>query len=160
MAVRTTSAAVLEIIEESDPDVSMTPFIETASALVDELLADTYSDTHLEIIERWLAAHFYAVRFPRATQETVRGISEKYESYVRLALDVTRYGQQVRLLDYLGILAGVTGNKGRITATAAYIGGCDSDCYTDPNACACDDDDDEEEDDDDSGTGTGTGTGT
>lgn len=158
---RTTSEAVLAIIEESDPDVSMDPFIETANALVEALLAEHYADAHLELIERWLAAHFYAVRFPRATQETVRGISEKYESYVRLALDITRYGQQVRLLDYLGILARVTENKGTITATVSYIGGCKDDCYVDPDCgCAEDDSDSEDDEDDDSGTGTGTGTGT
>ena len=74
MAVRTTFDAVA-LIAEVDTDVSadLAPFIETANYLVTQLCASAtklvnevetpfYDDVALELIERWLSAHFYHVR--------------------------------------------------------------------------------------------------
>lgn len=105
MAVRTTSGAI-EAIIEVDATISLTPFIEVASALVDELCAGVgYSDARLELIERWLSAHFYAVRDPRTTNESAGGVSAGFESRVDLGLSITRYGQQAMMLDTKGALA-------------------------------------------------------
>lgn len=106
MGIRTTSGAVAGIIEV-DAAISVTPFIEVASALVDELSAadSTVTATRLELVERWLAAHFYAVRDPRSTSEQAEGIGASYESRVDLGLSITRYGQQAMMLDTTGWLA-------------------------------------------------------
>jgi hypothetical protein len=105
---RTTSAAVALLIEV-DEDISLTPFIETANALVTEVCEDNedadYDATRLELIERWLSAHFYAVRDPRAASETAGRVNARYQYKVDLNLAVTTYGQQAMLLDTAGGLA-------------------------------------------------------
>jgi hypothetical protein len=102
---RTTSTAVQGIIE-TDVTISLTPFIEVASNLVDQVCLDSgYSDTTLELIERWLAAHFYAVRDARRDTEKLGQAMDKYQYKVDLGLKVTVYGQQVMFIDTAGNLA-------------------------------------------------------
>ena len=112
---RTTLAAVAGIIE-TDPQVvpdeaAMLPFIEVASELVTECCtgaagpAVEYSTTRLELIERWLAAHFYTNRDPRATSEGAGGVSSSYQSSVALGFDTSHYGQTAMRLDTNGGLA-------------------------------------------------------
>lgn len=105
MAIRTTSDAVEEIVE-TEVTISLTPFIEIASAMVDELLVDAgYGDTYLELIERWLSAHFYSIRDMKRASEQVKTLRESFQYKVDLYLAVTVYGQQVLALEYKGILA-------------------------------------------------------
>jgi hypothetical protein len=105
MTVRTTSEAVGNIIE-LDSSISLTPFIEAANALVTECCSeDDYDVTRLELIERWLSAHFYAIRDPRNTSESAGPASKSIETSVSLGFDVTRYGQMAMRLDTKGGLA-------------------------------------------------------
>lgn len=120
---RTSSTAVQGIIEV-DEDADLTPFIETANALVTEVCVPAgYDAARLELIERWLAAHFYAVLAPRAIVEQVGsaggGVREQYESKVDLGLSITRYGQQAMMLDTTGGLAAL--NQATIKGTARGI---------------------------------------
>jgi len=102
---RTTSVSVGGIIEV-DMGVSLAPFIETASALVTEYCSeDDYDATRLELIERWLAAHFYTVRDMRAESEKAGPTSEKKQSKVDLGFDTSHYGQTAMRLDSRGGLA-------------------------------------------------------
>ena len=111
---RTTAAQVKAIIETDSSiivvDADLDPFILVANELVTELCTGTagpttaYTSTRLELIERWLAAHFYCVRDPRTTNESA-GVSVGYESKVDLGLALSRYGQQAKLLDTHGGLA-------------------------------------------------------
>lgn len=107
MAVRTTLAAVGKLIE-LDVTIDMTPFIETASALVTKHCAERNTDytvTELELIERWLSAHCYAMRDPRTSSESAGGVSASYQSSIGLGFDLTHYGQMAMRLDYSGGLA-------------------------------------------------------
>lgn len=126
--MRTTQSAVSLIIE-IDPSVNggdITPFIETASSLVDDVCAPlAYSDTKLELIERWLTAHFYSVRDARTVSETVGPIAAKYEGQTALYLAHTRYGQQALMLDYKGGLAGLNRlpeQASRVQVGLTYVG--------------------------------------
>lgn len=109
---RTTEELVASILEV-DETIDLAPFIEIANELVTEVCASAtnsdgtayYTNTRLEMIERYLAAHFYAVRDPRATSESAGGISASFEGSAGMGLDFTRYGQQVKLLDTAGGLA-------------------------------------------------------
>lgn len=103
---RTTALLVGGLIDV-DPDYDLTPFIDTANELVSEVCAPvtTYTTTRLELIERWLAAHFYAILDPRAISEGANFIIQRIESQVDLGFDVTRYGQQAMRLDTNGGLA-------------------------------------------------------
>jgi hypothetical protein len=129
MAVRTTAAAVAGIIEV-DTSISLTPFIETASELVTECCEDAeYTATRLELIERWLSAHFYAVRDQRASSETAGRVSESKQTKVDLGFDVTVYGQQAMRLDTAGGLAALDKRtqKGKVAAVGMTWLGTDYD---------------------------------
>jgi hypothetical protein len=114
MGIRTTYEAVAKLIEiDSTVTTDAAEFIETASVIVDEVCAtakktdgsDYYSAARLELIERWLAAHFYAIRDPRAVMEKAGPVSQTIESKIDLYFSVTRYGQQAMLIDTNGGLA-------------------------------------------------------
>ena len=119
---RTTSAAVTELIDIDGTVTSLTPYIETANALVTEVCAPvtTYDAARLELIERWLSAHFYAVYSARRTIEKARAVAEHFQSKVGLCLYVTHYGQQAALLDTAGGLAAL--NKATEDGTRRVIG--------------------------------------
>lgn len=128
MAIRTTDSAVTGIIEV-DVDIPLTPFIETANNLVDRVCVNSeYSDATLELIERWLSAHFYATRDPRASMERAGSVEEQFEGSTKVGLSNTRYGQQALLLDTAGNLALLDQGRGRVPIQLIHIGGC----LTDP----------------------------
>jgi len=61
----------------------------------------------------WLAAHFVAIRDRRVKEESADGIRTIFEGKVGLGLDVTIYGQQVKMIDPTGKIAeiGAPGRK-------------------------------------------------
>lgn len=119
MPIRTTDAAVQNILVDFLDDVPLTPFIEAANHIVnrvvavapkgegfyyDELVAE--DATALELIERWLSAHFYAAGPDARTQfEGVGPLMTRFQTQVDLNLDLTHYGQQAKVLDTSGALA-------------------------------------------------------
>jgi hypothetical protein len=123
MAVRTTYDAVAQIIEvDATISTDLVPFIETASHLVTRVCTNTgYDAIDLELIERWLAAHFYAIRDPRLAE---------YQNKVDLGLDVTTYGQQAMRLAYFGELANLNEKikSGKIQPiSVGWVGKTDTD---------------------------------
>lgn len=103
MAVRTNPALVKEIIE-FDTDLSMQPFIVASSNMVDQLVAEadeyyTLSAATLELIERWLAAHFYAMRDQQYSSKSTGGASGSFQGQTAMVLTATQYGQMAMLLD-------------------------------------------------------------
>jgi len=136
MAVRTTRIAVAAIIEidgtviTSDDD--MAPFIEVANSLVTDVCSDSsYTDAKLELIERWLSAHFYAIRDPRAVSEHAGPVGATFESRVDLGFNVTRYGQQAMRIDTAGGLAALdkrsSSGRAQITPSVGWAGTTDWD---------------------------------
>jgi len=108
MAVRTTDAAVKGIIEV-DATISTTPFIEAASAIVDDECVDSgYDSTRLELIERWLSAHFYAIRDKQVSSEKAGSVGEVFQFKLGLNLAVTMYGQMAMQVDTQGNLANLS----------------------------------------------------
>ena len=109
MAVRTTAEEIGKIIDLDETISDLDPFINAANELVNEYCAviSTYTETRLTLIETWLAAHFYAIRDPRAASESV-GVGASYQYKVDLNLSVTTYGQQAMLLDTAGGLAALS----------------------------------------------------
>jgi len=105
MAYRTTEEAVAKIVEV-DSTIDVEPFIEVANELVTEVCADSsYTAARLELIERWLAAHFYSVRDMKIATEAAGSVSQTHQYAVGLNLNVTVYGQQVLILDTDGSFA-------------------------------------------------------
>lgn len=106
---RTTAELVAGIVEVQDaadvPQADLEPYILSANELVTEVCASAgYTDARLELIERWLAAHFYSVFDPRSQSESA-GVSSSFEGSAGMHLERTRYGQQAMLLDTKGGLA-------------------------------------------------------
>lgn len=102
---RTTVERVRRTLGKPGADVELE--IETAAVWVDSRLADvradgsscTYSDAELEIIERYMAAHLWAVANPAVRREEVDTEVVEYESKVDVSLNLTRFGQQILMLD-------------------------------------------------------------
>ena len=127
MAIRTTAEQVSAIVEV-DTSISLTPFIEVASALVDEVCATVeagYADARLELIERWLSAHFICIRDPQASSEKAGSVGQSLQNKVDLHFNQTRYGQMALLLDTSGTLAALQAQaegKGVLTASLTSLG--------------------------------------
>lgn len=131
MAVRTSAEAVEKIIEVDELITDLDPFILSANKLVTKFCAsEDYDDEELEMIERWLAAHFYAIRDPRITQEAIGPIRENKQVQLGLHFNVTTYGQHALVLDYHGGLATLQKNITKGTKTpqvgAYWLGGSPS----------------------------------
>ena len=112
MAIRATEAMVKEIIDTDLTNEQITPFLIAANTMVaDLLLNENYSVTTLQEIERWLAAHFVAVRDPQVTSEKIGDAQAVYEGKTGKGLESTRYGQQVMTLEHHGLLAQLASGK-------------------------------------------------
>jgi len=133
MAYRTTAVAVKKIIETDDNiSTDLEPFIEVANNVVTaHCTSGSLTAATLELVERWLSAHFYAIRDPRVESEKAGSVSQNLLGKVDLNLNQTRYGQQAMLIDGTGKLA--AWNKGMETGTAGatfsfdYVGSEDTD---------------------------------
>jgi hypothetical protein len=105
---RTTSASVIAICPLKEIGDDLTPFIEVANSIVTAVCVNTesnYSDSQLELIERWLSAHFYSIMRNQQKFRSAGKVQEALDSKVDLLLDQTRYGQTAKLVDYIGNLA-------------------------------------------------------
>jgi hypothetical protein len=106
-----TDATKVGAIIELDDSIILTPFIEAANELVTEVCPDGalveggYTANRLELIERWLAAHFYAIRDPRMSMVAPTGLSVRYQGQTEMGFNHTSYGQQALRLDTKGGLA-------------------------------------------------------
>ena len=110
------------------------PFIETANFLVTKLCepatdedGNLYHDaTSLELVERWLAAHFYSIRDVRPDTQKADVVQKKVQYKVDLNLAQTQYGQQAMVIDISGELAkwneDVTSGKAALTAGVSWLG--------------------------------------
>ena len=95
---RVTEAEVKEIIEIADDFVTLDPFIIAVNDT-------TITDTILKEIERWLSAHFTAIRDPRVDSEKAGSVGAKYQYKVDIGFEVTTYGQMAKRIDSSGTLA-------------------------------------------------------
>ena len=105
MAVHTTVAKVEAVMRAFDKkkDLSTSTFILPANNLVRRYCEPLgYDEETLELIERYLAAHFYCVTARRPVEQYVGQARNRYEDNVGLGLDATWYGQQAKLFDSLG----------------------------------------------------------
>lgn len=111
MTVRTTATAVNDVRaveQDGDIDVILAPFIATANSLVTAICtSSSLSDENLELIERWLSAHFYSLspEGKMTLSETVGPLTETFFGKIGYALNLTFYGQTAMLLDTSGALA-------------------------------------------------------
>jgi hypothetical protein len=105
-----TTEAEVETILASEYDAtvapSLVPFIDAAAQLVEEICVPVgYTEARLEMIERYLAAHFYAITKPRLQTENIDSLQNTIQSKVDLGLNLSHYGSQAMVLDTSGGLA-------------------------------------------------------
>jgi hypothetical protein len=116
---RVSSAEVLEIIHETIPSTvtDVTAFILVAHNMIDKVIVEDnpheFTDDYLKEIERWLAAHFVAIRYQTNASEDIETAKETYQYKLGLGLANTMWGQQVLLLDTTGSFAELNNSKGR-----------------------------------------------
>lgn len=118
MAWRTSEAAVRAIIE-TDKNLSIAPFIDTATAMTDYIVsqdADSQlNNALLEEIEKYLAAHFYRHRDAQAEQKTTEKASAVFQGKTAMYLEGSWWGQTAIALDVTGCLRGMSkGTRARI----------------------------------------------
>lgn len=113
MAVRTDSDAVKAILlldydSVRTPDLS--PFIEAASAIVDDVVTcatekgTSINSTRQELVERWLSAHFYKQSDKEHMSSSNLGASASFAGQTAMGFMSTRYGQMACRLDSTGCL--------------------------------------------------------
>lgn len=106
MANRVTADEVKEIIETTK---TIDAFITAANLTVTDLLGSStdLSTAQLKEIERWLSAHLIACGWDANTRsETIGDVSVTYAlGTLGKGLDLTAYGQMVKVLDTTGVLA-------------------------------------------------------
>lgn len=105
-----TTAAQVEAIIDWNAAIDVAPFIEIANNLVTRMCAGSifgYDNSTLELIERWLAAHYYTIRDKdvRANSEGAGDANQNMGDVRGKGLESTPYGQQVMVFDSQGALA-------------------------------------------------------
>lgn len=102
------TAQEVQGIIKVDPELDLQPFIETASLIVTEDLANSgLSSNRLKQVELYLAAHYTAIRSELGglIQEKTLNAESRYSDVYSAGLNSTRYGQQAITFDTSGTLA-------------------------------------------------------
>lgn len=117
MAIRTTSSAVEGILLRNyDGESSLTPAMQTATILIDRVITCatrkgvTISDEEAEILERYLAAHYYGHGDQFYSSKSTSGASGSFQGQTGMGLEASQYGQTALALDPSGCLRAI--NKG------------------------------------------------
>src|SRR6516164_4171028 len=126
MAYRTTPDLVRGILD-ADPSFDLTPFIAIANQLttdacepfitgtdsqgnkvaIDSSYTDGFVGSKMELIERWLAAHFYTIYDNQLASGRAGSVGASFQYKTGFGLKNSMYGQQAILLDTGGALAGL-----------------------------------------------------
>jgi len=114
---RTTEAAVKLILSDhydTEKNPSLDSFIATAASLVGRITTKNtsggfgMSDADLELVERWLSAHFYTHSDMIAASKSTGGsASGSFQGQTGMYFDSTLYGQTAKMLDATGLLANI-----------------------------------------------------
>ena len=119
---RTTAADVIAIMEENDlTELQVTPFVDSANVMVNQVMGTTETTDILTEIEKWLAAHMIAIGKVRQTKTEKAGTAEvSYTGFWTLGLRSTSYGQMVVALDTTGAFADLDKKKANIIAITSF----------------------------------------
>lgn len=107
--------AIVAAIEEAN---ILTTRLRLLAIQYKEITLATGSDT-LEMVERLLAAHVYAMSDQPYASKSTGGASATFQGQTGLGLKGTKYGQRAMLVDYTRVLAAL--DEGKI-ATTSWLG--------------------------------------
>jgi hypothetical protein len=124
---RTTTLQVQALLGADYDGVSdLQQFIDTATVITNrvetyarEFRGTVLSSAELELIERWLSAHFYCQSDKTYSTKATSGASGSFSGQTAMGLDSTLYGQTAMRIDYSGALVKI--DKGSV-ATGAWLG--------------------------------------
>lgn len=123
---RTTDSSVEGVLgNDYDGTTDLAQFIETATVIVDRVSAcaikkgKALSSTELELIERWLSAHYYACSDQPFTSKSTGGASASFQGQTAMSLEGTKYGQVSLNLDYSGCLTSIAKRQ---VASGVWLG--------------------------------------
>lgn len=130
MSIRTNRQAVQDMLVigyNYDPAINLTPFIQRASNVVDNVasLALQYKNVTidaatLEIVEALLACHFYQLADPGYTGRTTAGAGGQFKvGTPGEGFESTDYGRNACSVDWTGTLLAINRRK---FASAAWLG--------------------------------------
>jgi hypothetical protein len=127
MANRTNSRAVEGVLARDwDGKTSLIPYIQSANSMVNRVAqfapnrGFALTRSELELIERWLAAHFYCCSDQPFSQKTTDGASGTFQGKTaEEGLCGTKYGQMAVRLDVSGVLNAL---DKRIVAKGHWLG--------------------------------------
>lgn len=125
MATRTTPDAVIDVLRngseggdyDDDNEPSLDGYIAAASVIVDRVYTCsvsknlTLSTTELELVERWLTAHFYCMSDQTYASKNTTQASASFKGQTGMGLEITNYGQMAKRLDYSGCLEAIDKRK-------------------------------------------------
>src|SRR5574337_1398438 len=120
----TNTANVAAILgpQNYDGTTDLQQYIDTADSLVVNIVPfalakglPTISVAGLEIVERWLAAHFYCIMNKPIQTLAAGGMSITRQGQSTMKLSSTSWGQQAIMLDFSGYL-NMIDNSGRVYA--------------------------------------------
>lgn len=109
MALRTNETDVADTVE-TNCDIDLGAFLEVANVMTDKIAScatdrgQTLTTSQLEMIERYLAAHFYSLRDPEYKQKKTGDASASFFGQDGKGLEGTRFGQAAMTLDTSGCL--------------------------------------------------------
>lgn len=114
MAQRTTIKLVREVLDDNyNGKTGLQQFIDAATVVIDRVATcaidkgKTLTAAELELIERWLAAHFYTRIDTTYASRSVGGASGSFHGQTGTHLDASFYGQTAANLDYSGCLIAI-----------------------------------------------------
>lgn len=126
---RTTSDAVVAVLlddYDKDAQPDLTPYIATASAVVDRVVTValdrgvTLSGAEAELIERWLSAHYYVCSDQTLASSNTAGASGSFHGKTEKSIESSRYGQAAINMDYSGVLNAISGRRFASGFSAPY----------------------------------------
>lgn len=129
---RTTVEAVIALLTPGNDydtinEPNLTPFVDTASAVVDDVVQCitnrglTLSEARRELLERWLAAHFYQQSDQAYASRSTLRASGQFQGQTGMFLENTKYGQTALTLDTSGCLSRIA-NGARKVARGYWAG--------------------------------------
>lgn len=108
------------------PGTDVQPFIDTAEQVVtDNCTASRYSVAKLELIERWLSAHFYGIYDAQLRAAKAGTVNVEYQYKIAFGFANTMWGQQALRIDSAGNLAkldNTTVNQRKIVVSIKNLG--------------------------------------
>jgi len=107
MPRRTTPELVETVITLDVAGDSLEAYIDSATLIVDRIAALDVPppEAEMEMVERWLSAHYYAVDKQRVAMEKAGPVSESRQYWVGAGFQTTMYGTQAMTLDSSGMLS-------------------------------------------------------